>query len=393
MFKFAGSLLASKSWMNRALVIQSFNPQIKIIGETDSDDVKVLQKAIESIPYADHFYLGQGGTSLRFFAFLASRKPGTWFIKAHARLLERPQKELKETLKQLGIEVEFQDDEIIIRSQGWKNDGTVMCDTKLSSQFASGLILNSWNLEFDLQVQMNKPIISADYLWMTLDILKTAGLKYHLVESEASFHLSIPKCQKPSSSDLHSEVDVSSTFSLVAAAVVAGDVQIENWNSSSVQPDMAFTKILNQMGILFQQQANQFTIKQQSSWNACEINLNKSPDLFPVLSVLCALGKGTSQLYGAEQLKLKESDRITKTKELLDLAGFRSELLVDGLAIYGLSSAQDKNQALTFNPDHDHRMAMAAGILKLAGYNIKIETPEVVQKSYPQFWQHTGVNP
>ncbi len=390
MFKFAKDLLVSKSWMNRALVIQHFNPRLKVTGETTSDDVVILKKAIAGIGAEDHFYLGQGGTSLRFFIFLISRKVGTFYIKAHPRLLERPLKEIKEILKQLGVEVELKADEIIVRSLGWKVDGAIMCDTKTSSQFISGLLLSSWNLELDLQIQINKPVVSADYFWMTLELMKTAGFVYHLEESEASYHLTIPRFQKANALELKAEVDVSSAFSLIASAVVAGDVSIYNWNPKSTQPDMQFLKILTLMGIAYEESVEQLHVKQHKSWKACTVNLNSCPDLFPVLSVLCALAEGTSQLYGAEQLKYKESDRIAKTKELLDLVGFKTEELVDGLGIYGLSSTQDKAKLVVFNPDHDHRMAMAAGVLKLAGYNIKIETPEVVQKSYPQFWQDIG---
>lgn len=393
MFKFSGPLLASKSWLNRALVVQYFNPQLKIRGHSNSEDVVVLQKAIADLGTSDEFYLGQGGTSLRFFAFLAARKAGTWKLKAHPRLLARPQKELKDILKQLGVEVEIEPGQITIHSTGWKNDGTVMCDTKESSQFASGLILNSWNLEFDLQVQLNKPLTSEDYLWMSVDLLKKAGLKIHIEESEASYHLNIPRCQKSTLSQMNAEVDVSSVFSLMAAAAVGGDATVTNWSDSSVQPDMAFLKIFREMGIHFDQTDTTFHVAAQNNWKSCEVDLNKSADLFPVLSVLCALAQGTSKLYGAEQLKLKESDRIVKTKELLELAGFKTETLVDGLAIFGKSSVQEKAKPMKFNPDHDHRMAMAAGILKLAGYNIQIETPAVVAKSYPHFWQNTGLMP
>ncbi len=110
-----------------------------------------------------------------------------------------------------------------------------------------------------------------------------------------------------------------------------------------------------------------------------------------MLAVLCAFAEGVSTLLGAEQLIYKESNRIQKTYELLCLMGFKCELHAGGLTIYGKSSSQPPSKLCKFNPDHDHRMAMAAALFKLKSYNIEIEHPEVVNKSYPDFWKDVGL--
>lgn len=389
MFNFKGDVVLSKSWLNRALIIQHYQPQIQFKADSDSEDVQVLKKSLAQLGNSSEFYLGQGGTSFRFFCFLISKYPGTWVVKAHPRLLERPQQGLKNLLQQFGVRVDFKKEEAVIYSEGWRLPSVVTCQAQDSSQFISALLLNAWNLSEDLKVQIEGPIVSVDYLKMTTTMLKQFGLSLE----EQGTSLLIKKNQVPQISKIQSEVDVSSAFSLAAAAVINGEVEITNWNIKSLQPDLVFLNLFTQMQIHYSQQEGSLKIQKQTGWKSLNADLNHAPDLFPVLAVLCAFAEGKSDLHGAEQLQHKESNRLLKTKELLDLAGFQSDLKKDGLVIYGQSSTQDKKTRLQFNPDHDHRMAMAAGLLKLAGYNIDIQNPEVVNKSYPSFWKDISIKP
>jgi 3-phosphoshikimate 1-carboxyvinyltransferase len=120
------------------------------------------------------------------------------------------------------------------------------------------------------------------------------------------------------------------------------------------------------------------------------VNLENSPDLFPVLAVLCGLAQGTSKLFGAPHLALKESNRIQKTFELLTKAGIKSQIVDGGLIIEG-SNMKIHSKAFSFDPDHDHRMAMAAALLNMVGAKIQILNKEVVNKSFPEFWSIVGV--
>ena len=332
-----------------------------------------------------------GGTSFRFFAFLISRSKGEFTIKAEKRLLQRPQAEILEILKQLGVNCELTQAHLKIKSSGWNAPDKVVCDGAESSQFISGLLLSSWNLDFDLNIQIKKPVVSFDYLKMTISLLQQAGMQIKVQEQDNFFQLTIAKMQNSNLQELVSELDVSSAFSLCATAVVGGQAQITNWSIRSSQPDMAFLAAFRKMQIHCDISESNLKIAKHNTWFGIEADLQNSPDLFPVLAVLCALAKGESRLYGAEQLRHKESDRIAKTCELLMSAGFKCEELADGLKIFGQSSVQNLQQEFNFDPDHDHRMAMAAALLKLKGYNIKIQNPEVVNKSYPNFWKDIGL--
>ncbi|MGZ3692117.1 MAG: 3-phosphoshikimate 1-carboxyvinyltransferase [Pseudobdellovibrio sp.] len=392
MFHFKGDVILSKSWLNRAQTVKFFNPELQLPAlETLSDDVASLKSAIARVNQSQVFDLGQGGTTFRFFVFLISRLRGEFTLKAHSRLFERPQSPLVAALKQLGVYSEIDNNEMRIKSDGWEYDSKIEVAADLSSQFISGLLLSCWNLEKDIEVVVKKPIMSYDYLKMTLDLLRSYGMQIETLNDEKQITFKIVKKQQATKLNLKAEPDVSSLFSLVAAAVVNGEAEVTNWRSDSTQPDMAFLHAFQKMQIKFEIKSQSFKIAKHNIWYALHADLKNSPDLFPVLAVLCALAKGESVLSGAAQLRLKESDRIAKTKELLNLCGYSCEELPDGLKIRGESSTQDLQKEIIFNPDHDHRMAMAAALFKLKGFNIKILHPEVVNKSYPNFWKDLGL--
>ena len=398
MFRFKGPVLTSKSWLNRAQVVAYFNPHIKLNIDADSDDVLSLKKAVAELnqisadtEMTGEFDLGLGGTSFRFFAFMASRSKGEFTVKAEKRLLQRPQSEIVQILKQLGVDCELKPDCLKIKSSGWQPTPKIICNGAESSQFVSGLLLSSWNLNFDLNIQIKKPMVSFDYLKMTTSLLQQSGMQIKMQDHDDFFNIIVPQQQKSDLKEFKNELDISSAFSLCAASAVGGEAHITNWTMNSSQPDRVFLAAFRKMQIHCDLSEDLLKISKHNTWFGIEADLQNSPDLFPVLAVLCAFAKGESRLYGAEQLRHKESDRIAKTKELLQLAGFQFEELPDGLKIFGQSSVQNLKQEFSFDPDHDHRMAMAAALLKLKGYNINIQHPEVVNKSYPNFWKDIGL--
>jgi 3-phosphoshikimate 1-carboxyvinyltransferase len=382
-FQFNGDLEISKSWMNRALILQSFQAELKIIGDSASQDVQLLKKALAQFKEGEtEFYAGLGGTTFRFLAFRVSRKPGNYLIRADRKLLERPQTEIIEILKQLGVEAQLNQDGLLIRSGGWKKPmSPIQVGTQESSQFLSALALSALDLDFHFQLALTQKITSESYFKMTLELLKQVGVTF------GQAHQSV----RPM--DLFGEVDVSSAFSLMAAAVLGGQAQIQNWNSESLQPDIRFLNFFRDMKINFSVADSKFEISKQVDFQSIRADLSSCPDLFPVLSVLCAFAQGESILFNAPQLKFKESNRIEKTFELLSKCGFQVQKTDDGMIIHGQPDKSYKAKDLIlFDPAHDHRMAMAAGLLKIKGFPIQISDMTVVNKSYPQFFQHIGLD-
>ena len=116
--------------------------------------------------------------------------------------------------------------------------------------------------------------------------------------------------------------------------------------------------------------------------NSLEYNLIDSPDLAQTIAVTC-FGLGIKcDLYGLHTLKIKETDRLNALK--LELKKLGSNVLITNDSIHINKSKIDFSN-IKIKTYNDHRMAMSfapLGILK----PIIIESPNVVSKSFPDFW-------
>lgn len=388
-FKFRGRIPASKSLMNRALIAQSYEPRLKLVGDSSCDDVVHMKASLKKLGKSSVLDCGEGGTTLRFLAFRVSRMSGEFLLKGTPRLLSRPQKEIQQILKQLGVDVSFEKKGIRIISSGWKAPAKALAvSAKDSSQFLSALFLNAWDLDFDLHIKVAGSITSVGYFEMTLQILKDLGLKY----SHRGNVYTIPRGQKIKLKKYSVESDLSSLFSVAAFAAVSGQATFQDFPAKSLQPDLAFTSILKKMGVGEAKKSKQLSVKSPRQLKPVKANLQNSPDLFPVLAVLCSFAEGKSVLYGAPQLAFKESNRIQKTAELLKKAGVSVKERKDGMEILGRGAVVQAKR-FRFDPDKDHRLAFAAALLKYFGEDIQILDPDVVRKSFPEFWKYVGVRP
>lgn len=388
MTSFIGHVPASKSILNRALILQSFEPDLRIYGVSDSDDVVKMKAGIKALEDQAMIDCGEGGTVLRFLALRASREKGRHKLTGSARLINRPQEELVKILSQLGVTAKFEKNSLAIESDGWRLQGdTLHVPSHRSSQFASAVLLNAWELPFDLYVSPVGAGVSEGYWRMTQKLVTDAGMKLDRWDHD----FRIPARQKISATSLTVEPDMSSAFALAAAAAVGGSTTLLDFPVESLQPDSIFPNILQKMGVPIQFDCGRLKVQRAQFLRGVAVRLTNAPDLFPVLATLCALAEGDSELYGAPQLVHKESDRIARTAELLRVTGRTLTPLEDGLRVGGV--LQKTRERSVFNPDRDHRLAMAAGVLKLAGIPIHIENPEVVNKSFAGFWQSAGIDP
>lgn len=385
---YRGEIPASKSILNRLLVVQSFAPSLTVSGESDADDVVKMRSGLRSLMRGEPADCGAAGTTLRFLALRASRLSGVHHLSGSLRLFERPQSELTRLLAQLGCESSLGPQRFTVRGEGWREPigGEIVVDRSVSSQFASALFLNAWDLPFDLRVRFSGDAVSESYLAMTLELLRRAGMKIDPIDGG----LVVRAGSRVTTSSLVAEPDASSAFAVAAVAAARGvECEILNWPADSLQPDAVFPMILREMGCDVSA-GDVLRVSRTGPLHPTEFNLRDAPDLFPVLAVLCSLADGSSRLYGAPHLAHKESDRIAKTAELLKSLGRRVRVQSDGLEIEG-SSSRTFPRRFTYATDHDHRLAMAAAVAVAAGADVEILDKRVVEKSFPGFWSAIGL--
>lgn len=386
---FVGKLEASKSMMNRAILAQSFAPNLKINGESNCEDVRLMNEAVSSLASNQEIFAGSAGTVLRFMALRASRNPGKHVLRGEKRLFERPQEELIKILRQVGVTAKLGADYLEIEGDGWKLHGdTLLVPGDRSSQFASSVLLNAWGLPFDLYVSLGGLKVSEGYWRMSKLMAQKLGMRIDFWDGD----FRVPRGQQVTATEIDMEIDMSSAFALAAVAAVSGRATLTDFPEHSLQPDAIFTDILERMGVPISLGPHGLKVEQAKQLNGVAVNLNSTPDLFPVLATLCALAHGESDLYGATQLVHKESDRLGRIAEGIANLGREVQTKSDGLKILGALPIQPGGP-ITWDTDQDHRLAFAGALLKAAGFPITILHPEVVDKSFPEFWNALGWKP
>lgn len=390
-FKFDGTLPVSKSLLNRALIALSYNADLRLIGDSDCDDVQLMQQGLINLFSNKPIDCGHAGTVLRFLSLRASRISGTHVLRGSERLFSRPQNELLPIFGQLGVDARFDKQSLTIMSRGWRLavDG-LQINADRSSQFASGVMLNAWDLKFPLHFHISRKIVSEGYLRMTIKLLRQLGMR--IEENGAEFF--IPANQKVTQKEYEVEIDLSSAFVVAALAVVAGEARIKRFLPQSLQPDFVFVQILKNMGVQlnYNPQAQELFVQKTDILQGVRVNLESSPDLLPVLAVLCALAKSESEIVGVGHLKYKESSRLEKTKELLELMGAQVETGDASIKITPVKERTARTAPVLFDVDQDHRMAMAATVAQKAGFSIRVSDLKAVTKSFPEFVQITGAS-
>ncbi|MBK9294717.1 MAG: hypothetical protein IPM57_09785 [Oligoflexia bacterium] len=381
-FNFSGLIAPSKSELIRALCLKTWNKDISFDLNSSGEDVNNMVKAVKAFyNQANSFFCGDSALMLRLFSTRLSRLEGEFILSGSNRLFERPHQALWETLGTLGCDLKQSGKELKMKSQGWNKNAThVYIESSLSSQYLSALTLNSWQLKNDITWDYSK-LSSTEYLNITLNFLKKSGLEFEKEQNK----IHIKKNQTPQATHFQIEPDMSTAFTVAAWAVVGGYAEIKNFPTHSHQPDFIFTQILKDMGVEINFLNQMLLVKKTKHLNTINLDLLNTPDLFPVLSTLCAFTDGVSVLKNVKHVALKESNRIEKTKELLSLINCQTQFDGTNFIISGNKNLLNQtHNSFTFNADHDHRMVMAAQVLKFAGIDISILNSNAINKTAPE---------
>lgn len=386
-FAFVGRLSASKSMLIRAWIIKSYFPEVNIEGESECDDALAIKRAVNGLLAGERdLNVGASGAALRFLAFRVSRESGMFTLKGTQRLFSRPQQELIKILHQLGVRATLGEDFIRIEGEGWRLQGdTLLVPGDRSSQFASGVLLNAWNLPFDLYVSLGRNAVSLSYWRMTVQMALDLGMKIDFWDLD----FRVPKMQTLESKNIRCEIDLSSAFVIAAIAAVSGRATLLDYPSKSLQPDRIFPDILKAMGVGVSESDGALKVERARTLNGIRVDLRNAPDLFPVLATLAALANGESEFTGATQLIHKESNRIERVAELITKMGRKVQVTDQGLSILG-SEPVKPSCSFDFDCDEDHRLGFAAAVVRAAGFEIKLSGAEAVSKSFPDFWRIVG---
>ncbi len=379
------SITGSKSESNRLLIINALYGNIKLLNLSNSDDTKILIKALSNLN--EQIDIHHAGTAMRFLtAFLAQIQNREFIITGSARMQERPIGILVDSLNELGFEVGYVDKKGFppLKISGKKNiKSEIKLNSNVSSQYISALMLVAPSLDNGLKIMLEGQIISKPYINLTLNILKKIGVN-------CSFKKNIIEIKNHSKSQIseytvESDWSSASYFYSIVSLLDNSIIVLSSFFDNSFQGDSKVSKIYESFGVNTTYEENTIHLtkmKNYSKPDSLEFNLLENPDLAQTISVTALCMGIPLVLTGLQTLKIKETDRIIALKNELSKLGANVIYNDDSISINPPKKLKENITVKTYN---DHRMALSFSPVGLIT-PIHIEDYNVVSKSYPDYW-------
>ena len=323
-------------------------------------------------------YCGNSGTTARLLCCILANFHGKFILTGDKSLSKRPMKRIVIPLRQMGINISCDKSgtlPIEIDSNG-KSKSIFYENITCSAQVKSAIQLAS--LASGNQSTIKEPYESRDHTERLINLIKN---------QEKTVNINIPG--DPSSA---------AYFAAIAAmfpnnTIILKDILL---NKTRIE----FFNVISQMGAEVE-----FNIK-NNDWEpigdikitgqklkSITIQPSLIPSLIdelPLLAIIMTQAEGISRVFGAQELRKKESDRISCLIRELKKLNIQCDEYEDGFAIYGKKNITDK---VIINPENDHRLAMSFSILALKSLSgLIIDNAESVNISFPNFFEKIFIN-
>lgn len=326
------------------------------IFETDSKGVSFLGRDSAVSPTLNS---GESGSTFRFMLPIATALCDDVTFIGEGRLPSRPHQPLQKALTDNGVT--FSKEQMPYTTSGTLKSGTYVIPGNISSQFVTGLLFALPLLQGDSQIVLTTPLESKAYVALTLSVLSQFGIE--IDPRENGYY--VKGGQKYIAPEIiDAEGDWSNASYFLALSLLGSNVRVTGLREDSLQGDKRMVEYLRNI-------------------DADEVDVNETPDLFPTLAVAVTSKKGTTRLVGARRLRMKESDRIITTLNMLTSLGGNVRELDDGLEIAGGAL-----RGGVVDGAGDHRIVMSAAIAAtVCEGEVIIKNAEAVEKSYPAFFE------
>jgi 3-phosphoshikimate 1-carboxyvinyltransferase len=380
----------SKSISNRLLILESLFSTIKIGNLSNSQDTQLLKKALsEDTETVD---IHHAGTAMRFLTSYYSIAEGkTTILTGSKRMKERPIKNLVTALQDLGVEIEYLENEGFppLKITGKKITQTqVNVPANISSQFITSLLLIAGKLENGLEINLVGEVTSRSYIEMTLSILTKFGIKNSFVGNVIKVESFINDHSSVINYEVESDWSSASYFYSICA-LGRKTIHLKSFYKESTQGDSAIAKIYEDFfGIktIFSEDEHKITLQPDPNFQFPEkivLDMNNCPDIAQTLCVTAAALKIPFEIFGLGTLKVKETDRLLALH--IELKKLGTETEITDLTIQSVNF-NEPAENISIKTYQDHRMAMSFAPFCLIK-ELNIEDEDVVEKSYPMFWQ------
>lgn len=354
--------------------------------ELDNTFVKVHGKGLYGLT-CPHEILdcGNSGTTTRLVSGILSAQNFTSVLTGDKSIQKRPMNRIITPLSMMGADIESNDGFAPLTITGSKLNGIEYNSPVASAQVKSAILLAG--LYASSPTAVTEPAKSRDHTEL---MLKRFGA--NLTSTKTS--VTINPCSELFANDIDVPSDISSAAFFMAAAILVpgSELILENVGINPTRDGII--RVLKDMG------ANIEIINRKDSFEpVADIKVAYSKlhatciggdiiptliDELPLLAALASLAEGTTVIKDAEELKVKESNRIRVMCEELSKLGVDVVETEDGMEIKGADNLKGN---VTISTHDDHRIAMTFAVLNLVSDGeIKLDNKNCVEISYPEFF-------
>jgi len=399
----------SKSLTNRALLLAALaEGDTRLYGALNSEDTTLMRDALTALDVqlevagdsllvrgcggalgaagaAKTLYLGLAGTAYRPLTAALCLGQGEYVLEGSARMRERPIAPLVDALTALGASITYLESEgyppVKVTGSGLEGGGAVLPGT-LSSQFLTSLLIAAPLAKEQVQIEVPGEQVSKPYIDMTIRMMADFGVAVDR-DSYQSYALQPSRYLSPGKYEIEADASSASYF-LAAGAIAGASLRIVNLPANSVQGDAAFADALRAMGAQIDTN-ERGTVISRASLKGVDLDLNHMPDAAMTLAVASLFASGSTRIRGISTWRIKETDR---------LEAMRCELSKLGAEITTTDDSIDITPPKQLRPARiktygDHRMAMCFSLASF-GTPVEIEDPQVVDKTFPQYFDVFG---
>jgi 3-phosphoshikimate 1-carboxyvinyltransferase len=321
------------------------------------------------------------GTTIRLLiAMSALVEDGKTTLTGDESLRKRPMQPLLDALKKLGVESTSTNGKppVVVKGGGIRG-GSTEINGSVSSQFISALLISCIYADKDVEIEVRGEQVSKPYIDATIATMQKFGAS---IENNYYMHYRIKQQQyKPAKFVV--PADFSSAAMMLAAGALAGNITVEGLNFELPQADAKIVDILHDMGVYIKMDKakGSISVEAPEKLEGDTFNLQNTPDLLPVVSVLALKSKNKVTIKGVAHARVKETDRIANIAAELKKLGAAVEEFDDGLSI----SVKDRLKNASLNAYDDHRLFMAFCLASLLTEKCVVDGLESVDVSYPNF--------
>lgn len=378
----------SKSLVNRQLILAAQVSRLPDMTDPALPvDIRLLASLLQH--HGPVWDAGAGGTTLRFLTAYLALSGADGIVTGSSRMQQRPIAPLMHGLEQLGVQYFYSGitgcPPVLLNSFAEQKTNTITLDPSSSSQYLTAILLASPLLPDGLTIQLANPITSKPYFEMTIAVLKHWGIEVHLEGNTISV---VP--QQIKARDLVLEADwtaASYAFAILALSPKGSSLKLPGLHRSGLQGDQVIVEWMTSFGIETQLDTDGMTIHRAKEITPDELRLDFSdaPDLAQTMIVLAAIYGIPGHFTGMHTLRIKETDRTVALQLELQKVNVLFEEDSADQNLWHLSGKASVDQP-EFATYHDHRMAMSLSLMAHTG-PVSIQDPEVVEKSFPDYWK------